>query len=121
MGVLGAAGALAVGSGAAGAGAAAAALLLPLAPIAGGLIVGAGLIGGAAVLIHDHVQDNKYVSACFPTNHDEWWTSQAEYLEVKNGMVDKMWGYADNGKLISFDHEKDYFGAGNWIAPTQDH
>jgi len=84
------------------------------------LIVGAGLVGGAALLIHDHIQDNKYVSACFPTNHAEWWTSQAEYLEVKNGMVDKMCGYADNGKLISFDHEKDYFGGGNWIAPTQD-
>merc|ERR1712022_9686 len=61
--------------------------------------------------------DNKYVSACFPTNHAEWWTSQAEYEKVKNVAIDKQCGYADNGKLISFDHEKDYFGGANWIAP----
>jgi len=117
MGVLGAAGALAVGSGAAGAGAAAAALLLPLAPVAGGLIVGAGLIGGAAILIGHKIRQEEFVSACFATGEKKWWHSKATYEKVKNGAMDKKCGYADNGKLISLDHEKDWFGGANWIAP----
>jgi hypothetical protein len=117
LGVLGAAGALAVGSGAGAAGAAVLALALPLAPVAGGLIVGAGLIGGAAVLIGAHFRNEEFVAACFHTGEKKWWHSKANYEKVKNGALDKQCGYADNGKLISFDHEKDYFGGANWIAP----
>lgn len=117
LGVLGAAGALAVGSGAAAGGAAAAALLLPLAPVAGGLIVGAGLIGGAAILVGNHFRQEEFVSACFATGEKKWWHSKANYEKVKNGALEKKCGYADNGKLISLDHEKDWFGGANWIAP----